>query len=188
MQLLPAWPHGPQQGRDRGDAERQQQQQRHHAHHYVAALHQLAADQPPVELQIQPQPHHEMQAGPGRAPEPEGAAQLDELPLAPAFGQRRHQQGEQQQVQGPLAEVVGQPLYRIPPQQPGRYRIAQPEQAPQRPQMYQGPQQGDMARGQSQSHEFNLLLCPFSEPAHDLSREVVSKVKSSAGTGVCKYT
>jgi hypothetical protein len=57
----------------------------------------------------------------------EGAAQLDELPLAPALGERRHQQGQQQQVEGPLAKVMGQPLDRIPPQQPGWYGIAQPE-------------------------------------------------------------
>ncbi|MNE62086.1 hypothetical protein D3C80_1573460 [compost metagenome] len=149
MQLLPAWPHGPQQGRDRGDAERQQQQQRHHAHHYVAALHQLAADQPPVELQIQPQPHHEVQYCPGRAPEPEWPAQLDELPLPPAFGERRDQQGQQQQVQGALAEVVGQPLHRIPSQQAGRHRIAQPEQEAKGRQMHQGPQQADVTAGQS---------------------------------------
>ncbi len=152
VQLLPGRPHAPQQGRDRGEAERQQQQQRHHAHHYVAALDQLAANQPPVKLQIQPQPDHKVQTGPGGAPEPERAAQLDELPLPPAFGQRRHQQGKQQQVERPLAQIVGQPLYRIPSQQAAGHGHQQPEQKPQRGEVYQRPQQGDVTRRQSQSH------------------------------------
>ncbi|MNR64714.1 hypothetical protein D3C85_1874560 [compost metagenome] len=53
---------------------------------------------------------------------------------------------------------MGQPLYRIPPQQPGWHRIAQPEQEPQGAQVHQRTQHADVAVGQSQCHEFDFLF------------------------------
>ena len=41
-------------------------------------------------------------------------------------------QGEQQQVERPLAQIVGQPLHRIPSQQAAGHGHQQPEQKPQR--------------------------------------------------------
>ena len=119
VQPLPARPERPDPAIGRGPAQRRQPQQRDEADGQVDPQHDLGGDLPQAEILVA-RIEHQVQHRIGQRHQAEQPAQRQDARLRQDLPDRRHRQGQQQQPDGPEADLLQRRLPGLRPQQAER--------------------------------------------------------------------